>query len=407
MKVFKSVGFCVASIMGLASSSAQAYMVGRLGSNQVPNPSVETHILVVGYSHGMGSQFLEAAVGTGLRYLDAFPGRQVVIMQEHEGTLEDSVSKMKRRGVTVFEKTSEHLWSSNVVNKVRSFSRVASLEFFSHSSMHWGAGLVENSNELGRFFAKTKEVHKIRANLTRDGFIFFHGCNTGLATAPDLSAVVKAPVAGALTSSDFEELATDQKWYNNNSGNYPSSGWSSVNQVSYSQPMSCKDGKCHRMRPDNHPYRGMWGSYNGGGLPFYKFFCNYSGDSQACLRAMATSLISWPSIKPLKVSSSLADAEEVVLDFLCPTDKEQKVRKACIDGIRRAASDGSEVYSPFRGNSLECDMNGCSHRWECKYDASGAAIPGSCVVVADKNPAPRTITQEYKRYLQGFKLLQP
>ena len=64
------------------------------------------------------------------------------------------------------------------------------------------------------------------------------------------------------------------------------------------------------------------------------------------------------------------------------------------------------TYSPYRDNPLECSMRGCRFEFKCQSDANGYPLAGSCALFAPPNTAPRTISEEYIRYLRGYEVLK-
>jgi hypothetical protein len=103
--------------------------------------------------------------------------------------------------------------------------------------------------------------------------------------------------------------------------------------------------------------------------------------------------------------SSEADFIAVAADFLCPVDR--KHHGECMQVLQRSLQAGaSETYSPFQGNTIACDFQKCQVSWKCQYDANGNAIHGSCSVFAPANREPKTMVQELKRYVSGFRALR-
>jgi hypothetical protein len=360
------------------------------------------HLLAVGYSHGMGLQFVEAAVAQGRRYLELHPDHEVILIRNNEtGTALDA-SQLEAFGLKVISQDASPESSQYVVKVANQFQAIASLEFFSHSSIHAGAGLEGDSV---RFNINAPAVMSLRGRFLPQGFIFFHGCNAGFFQAPEMSKLLGIPVFGALTSTDIRRLQTTGEWVIDDPRVSPAELWANVNNVSYLQPVSCAQGGCLRLAPDNGPYQGVWGNYQGGGLPFYKAFCNNGMSELECGKVMATALLGWPSVRPISLKSSEGDFVAVATDFLCPADPRHHAD--CVQAMENALKPGaSEVYSSFQGNTIACDFKSCNVTWQCQYDPQGNPIHGSCSVNAPANHAPVTAVQELKRYVAGFRALR-
>ena len=154
------------------------------------------------------------------------------------------------------------------------------------------------------------------------------------------------------------------------------------------------------MKPDNMPYTGSWGTFSAG-LPFFKFLCNNNGDTSRCKRAMALSMFGFMSNVPLTLNSSFEEYKQVVRDFLCPISAHNDINSKCIQELIDAETTGNEVYSPFNGKMLNCNMNKCQYHYKC----SGFLGRGKCQVSQTGNADNKALIQEYFRYLQGFELL--
>ncbi len=395
--------------IALSASSVQASITAALGTSKI-DAAAPTHIFVIGYSHGMGNQFFESALSRALKYRELYPNRQIVFFRNRETGGKDDLRQTALAGVQIVSEDQEKLTGQALLAKLRKFTRIASLEISSHSSTHIGVGL-EGSDPVDRLYPGTPGIEKLQGHFAENGYVYLHGCNGGYVFGPYLSKLWGVPVAAALTSIDFQQLHSDNQWYTNNAGQYPASGgWNKTNAVSYETPLSCADGKCHRLKPDNHPYSGMWGQFEGGGLPFYKFFCNFAGAESECNKTMALSMLGFPSIVPASARSTEREFEIVLKDFFCPMDikgtQAGSRRQQCMDAIDQNLASGNEVYSPFRGNSLECSLTGCNVEVKCKTGSDGLPVAGTCTTRAPDNKTPKTLMQEYKRYLDGFRQLQ-
>lgn len=390
-------------IFSFGISKLYAYIVASASQTSAIDFQKETHILVSGYDKVMAGQFVTASVSSGIRLKEVFPDRQVIFIVDKK----DLKHLQPFSWMKIISDNEESLVAPNLIKLINKFkvNKISSLEFFTHSSMHIGAGLTPDTPTSDRFGHETPNLKTIKDKFTQDGYIFFHGCNMGLNSAVQVSRILEMPVLAATTSTDFSELHVNNEWYVNNPKSFPQDiPRSKLNSISYTKPYKCNTNVCRKMRPDNHKYNGHWGSYSGG-LPFYKMFCNYEADESHCKKVMALSLFGWQSSIPVNKDSPVADLKIVAQDFLCPTDVTHAKRKECIDALNNKEILQREIYSPFEGNSLDCNFKGCNVVTKCKYDSAGNAIVGSCTVSTATNKNPTTLIREYKNYLEGFELL--
>lgn len=360
----------------LATVSSPAYFVASYGA--AVDRAAPSNIFVVGYSHGMGRRLLEAAAGSALRIQSAVPGRQVVFLVIEETA--DSRADLERLGLVVKKDTATKLSPAALVEELKTFSRIASVELFTHSHVLWGAGL-EGLKEDERINHETPGLAELRANFLPDAYVFFHGCNAGFVIAPALAEIWGIPVAGALSSTSIERLARSGHWYLDEKGNGP---WAKVNAVSFPAVLPCSTGACVRMRPDDHPYMGKYGRF-ARGLGFYRFFCP-AAKRDACSAAMVQSLFAFPAETPLAASSGESDFDKVVREFLCSSVTPQRKRDACRSGISPAKGN---LPDPFLGMEPYCTREFCEVEVACS---------GLCRIGGAVNSFRHLLDVEYRRY---------
>lgn len=392
------------SVVFFSSITAQAYHVSKL-NGPVVDFDRNTRVIAVGYSGGMGDLFVKSASARARRYLQIFPDDQILLIRNKEN-VNDVGAWDTYLGFEVYETGSARLSGQRLVHFLTKFKPgvLKSLDVFSHSAP--GAGMALERGIRSEFFsALTPDVEQLKEIFSEGAFANIHGCNGGFLQAPTLSELWKIPVSGALSGSDFQRLNSNGDWYFNNSGQYPTdTPWASKNLLSFTSPLSWMRGSI-RMKPQNSPYRGVWGVLMDG-LPFNKFFCNYdSATEESCSKSMAESLLGFISKKNISSESSFEDYRQVVLDFLCPVSaSDPTVREACVAALVASESDPNVTYASFRyGNEADCDMASCKLTLHCEDskcktgDELGNPLP--------KNKNPRTIIDEYRRYLIGYDLI--
>lgn len=326
------------------------YYVAQMGSQPIDHDK-PTHFFIANYGRELITLFQEAATGRLRRLQEVFPDHQFILIaynQTQTHSQIDNRALLKKWGYSILKaETYYGIYDDTVINEMKPFQKIHSLDVFSHGSIY--------TSVFSAFAHYTpNDIHFVPT-----ATISFYGCNTGYDLAFNISRMFKVPVAGSLTSSDFQRLHELHDFFRNDESLKPSTGkWSTVNTLSFSQPVNCSQGVCVRMKPDEFTYSGMHGTYSQG-LPYYKFTC-YQLSEQQCLQARAQWILGVLSLKPLSTTSSLEDYKEVVRDVLCPNNAKNNIKADCTQKLIEAESDPSMVYSPFKGDMPLCDWQGCN-----------------------------------------------
>ena len=424
---------CATEVDGDEADATEDQLVATFDKTGKIDVTKTTHLLLVGDSDQLGELPLYAASTRARRYAQLHPNDQIVLFV----TKDVSSSTVARTSATVVRQEPfgnavaladlSRLTGPKLVAALDRFSRIASIDFFGHSSP-FGA-LLESSGD-DRVLAPSLPLNMsvLKDNFARDTnpYVTFNGCNGAAHVAPELSRLWQLPVSGALTGSNFQELMSDGRWYFNDEGfSPPGTTRSPKNEKSFgpgSTP-SCGAGACVRMKPQDSPYRGVWASPDTGfqyGLGYYKFFCDYADPQSTCAKGMAESLYSFPSIKPIDKSASDADMKDVLADFFCSGSKDPAWFDGCKTGLFAAQASGA-AFSPMRSQNdytHECDFKSCQQKLRCKV-VDGTPQKKSCVWVSaacrddqsaescrTKNTVKQTTNKELARYLEGHKLLR-
>lgn len=388
----------------MVSSPAWAYITATYG-NAGADPDVRTHILVVGKGNELGTLFQRTAAAKAKKYAELFPNEQIYLISVNETGRSENLDLLSSYGFkNVQEKSGFNFTSTDVFGEMSKFQKIASVDIYSHSVAYYGVIL---DGKFNRMDPKKDGYEKLAPNFTSDAYAFLHGCNSGQFLAPVLSMQWKIPVAGSFGSTDFQRMHSTGQWHFDD-GRKPAEGnFVSINKVSFQRNEACADGACYRLHPSNFPYDGYWGKFSEGGLGFFKFFC-VNSSPESCYKAMARSAMSSVSVKPLTLNSSLEDFKAVVFDQLCPLSSRSDIREKCIAGLTKAAAIPGGSYDSYGGKSLQCDFKGCKAKFKCKRMAFIDLLQeGSCEVV-NLRESSKTTTQvdEFKAYMQGWKLLQ-
>lgn len=385
------------------ANPAMAYITARYG-NADKNPQTRAHILIVGKGNELGTLLQTTAATKAKKYADLYPNEQVYLITVNETGDEKNIELLRKYGFRdIEEKRSMNFDSSDVLSEMKKFKQIASVDMFSHSVAYYGVVLDGKFNRLD---PKRDGYQVLAGNFTKDAYAFLHGCNSGQMLAPILSHQWGIPVAGSFTATNFARLHENGNWYFDD-GRKPKTGsFVSVNDKSFQRNELCAEGACRRLVPDNFHYDGYWGSFEEGGLGFFKFFC-MRNDTADCQKRMALAALSFISTKALTINSSKEDFEEVVFDTLCPISATTNIREECKAGLRKAAATG-KTYDSFSGKSLQCDFKGCMAKFKCERIPLIDLLKEKSCKVINNRPSTKTTTQveEYKAYMKGFELLQ-
>lgn len=377
-----------------------SYFVTAFKQNKI-DYNAPTRVMVAGNGDDLGLLFQEVAKGKALKYAEQGPKDQIVFITINEKEL-DNANALSRWGFNVIDDERGTFDGKVFIKETVKFKKILSLDIFSHSSAQFGIHLDGKAN---RVTLNTKGLEALKGNFMKDAYAQLHGCNSGFNLAPFLSATWGIPVAGSMTSSNFQKLHSDGNFYLEEPGYAPNSDWSKTNTLSYDKPTDCKSGTCIRIKPDNTPYYGFWGQYSGGGLPFYKFFC-INNSKEDCTRVMAKALLNFTGTVNIKKESSLDEYKKAVYDFLCPVSSKKDLRQECIDNLEQALVTKDYTYNPFSRPQVECDFKKCQVEITCeKIILTGIPKPGTCVLQNNATSKATTLVREYIAYLEGYKSL--
>lgn len=393
----------------VATSTAQAYQgetrIGLYKDSYLDTNKV-THIIIVGSGVKEDSnQFFQTGIARAEKYKQLNPSEQVVIMSSPEvrGTDDDKV--FSDFNVPVIEFINKSFTAEILIPQLRKYTQIASLDFYGHSSP-WAIKLGKSDAALTPD-AYEKKLRGLKANFLRSAYITINSCSSGFSIAPDLSKYLEIPVSGSLTSSLFERVESDNKFYKED--DYTPGNYVETNNVSFNEDLSCALGFCYRMKPSQYSYSSYWGQFKEGGLNFYKFFCNYENNNDGrCEAAMAKSLLAFPSVKSINEKSSLEDFKTVAFDYLCVTYKNKSKYDSCVNGITAAIERGDNVFKTHTGPELNCNFNTCNAVVVCKEKRFGSGPKGGSCRLSVKNleENPTNAAKEMLSLIKGFKLIQ-
>lgn len=313
-------------------------------------------VFIAGYGEEMGLQFLYGAITRAQVHDDLYPdSRAQVIMWAEEWNKRKDRQVLRDRGFTILEVNGRHLRNSKIEEYLFQLPSISSLHIVSHNAAFQGSAIQRATDRLG---ADNFPWEKLRSKMTNDSYVFLHGCNTGFLVAPGISKRLQRPVLGSMTSTDFEEIFANGKWYHNNAqfDQHPSGMKKQARSGElHSQNFSCWKGFCHRMSPNIHPYRGHWGRYQVG-LPYYQAFCNYgdnlnTGD-KGCRAGVKAAIYTTATISP-------KSWQDKVEDFMCPRMADPEVLENC-----KAVLRGESEKRVFWGNTVSCNLRGCDFKLE-------------------------------------------
>ncbi len=399
--MFKAIiGFLI-----LSSSFAYEgeYRIGKL-SEQELNLETRTHIIVVGSAVKEDSdQFFRSGLSRAQRIKEVFPNDQIILMSSPEVVDRDDEKVFTDFNINVIKFVKETFTQENFIKELSEFKKISSINFYGHSSP-WAFKLGKKDSAFDPSSVE-KRLEKLKGHFTSDAYAIFHSCNSGFNIATSLSRILNIPVAGTLTSGLFERVEADGFWYkesDRHDGQYVYD-----NAVSFNQKLDCKwSGACVRMKASRSNYSSYWGKFEQGGLSFTKFFCPKNKSMNECEIAMASSLLTFPSIKAINLNSSVNDAKSVAYDWLCQTANDTNYFLNCVNGIEEAIKRGDDVFKSHSKDELRCDFEKCYAKVVCKDKIFGSGPRGgSCKLEAEIATESKQTVTEFKAIMNGFKAI--
>lgn len=342
----------------------------------------KTHLIIVGTGDQLGELFWLSANTKAKLLLNLYPNDQIVF-----AATDDDRDFIKKSSFKIILESSAQLKEGVIETIVDKVAEIASIDIYSHSNFVQGVILDKTRISSQTLSEKSLLWEKIKPKLRSNSYVMIHGCNTGAKMAPSLSLQLDVPVFGALTSSDFQYVYTNKKW----SHDYE------VKELKKSLD------KRIRMKPDNYPYRGHWGSWDAGGFPSYKVFCG-DLDQESCASGALEALFSFPSVLDPRAIITTNDFKENLFDFLCPFTERNDVFNECRKHLELSLfSNDEDFYSPFRGKTLNCSLKRCEAHFQCSV-IQILTNPGSCKLVSENENKSDAFVREFKFFMNAYQL---
>jgi hypothetical protein len=378
-------------LLGLSFSSHASFIASSSGKI---NPNSPTRILVVGIPEKLGSLFVYSALTKAKIFQESTKDDQIIIIGR-----DDDQNTVSRAGYKVVENGDGMLKESTVGSVLARVNYVKSLDVYAHSNAVNGI-LIDKSPFSTQFLEEKDPIWDVlKAKSKSSSYIFFQGCNAGVKLGPWVAKRTGITVLAALTGTDFQSIYNDSFWAHDYNGKKEM--LSDTNVLSFESESQCSKGFCTRMKPDNSSYKGHWGDWSEGGYPTYKIFCGTSANKN-CGPGAVEAIKTFPSTVAYNQIVSLEKFKEVTQDFLCPFGHNPEKQANCINELEASLVDSSSNYSPFRGTTLNCDMERCYANFKCGgFKASFA--PGSCKLINEKPGKNSTFTNEYKFLINAYK----
>ena len=188
-------------VMCLSAFEANAYLITTYNSSTL-DYNAPTRILVAGAGDDLGTEFQEVARGKALKYNQQNSSQQIVLISANEPDVND-IALLKSWGFQFQKEDHSTFDGGSFVEEAVKFQKISSIDIFSHSSAQYGIHL---DGKAHRLTLNTKGVDKLKGHFEKDAYAFLHGCNGGFNLAPFLSTAWEIPVAGAMTSTNFQKL---------------------------------------------------------------------------------------------------------------------------------------------------------------------------------------------------------
>lgn len=377
-------------LFGFYSYNAQAAYFFVSTSELPLNYSKRTHVIVTSKGNDLGLTPQLSAATLAKNISKNFFHDQVVLFLPSSNDSQANKASLREMGFLNIQFVNKLLNPKELMDEVSRFSQIASFHFIGHSATTEGLFLDGLGARDIRWYPSDRLNKSLAGHFTADAFAALDGCNSGQMMASSLSKAWGIPVAGSLTSTHFETLYKDGKFY-------------VADERERANWLDRTYGAVYRMRSDNSDYDGVYGKYQQG-LPFYKFFCT-GVDEQKCLLGMAMS--TQARISSVKNSSQMSEQEymDVVRELLCPVGSwGSKLQSRCINKLAGAVT-ASSSFSPYLGHSANCNFSTC---YPSSLTCETAAKASDCARFA--NPpeigTSTTFVDEYYLYLKAFPMLK-
>lgn len=383
--------FLTFSMLLLCSQTLLASYYYVKGSNQPIDENKRTHVFITDKANDLGNAPRYAAGAKALKIQKLYPNEQIIFLIPQRST--DDMRTFKKIGFPNFEFRKESLTAVEVFNVLSRFNQIASLHTYGHSAITEGVFLDATGPTDIRWRTESNEPKRLVGHFTDDAFVTLNGCNGGHIMAPTLSKIWNIAVSGAMTSTHFEAIFPDGRYYVANSKQY--SIWENTIITSL------------RLRPENYNYNGHYGRYLQG-LPFYKYFCAGVAKDK-CLKGMAKSMLVTLVESQLSEKPTYDEFAKATQEWLCPvSDYGSTLQKDCmkklseLDVVHPQSEDLN--YSPFNGVTAKCDFNTCYINTTCLANSQNTATCAKTEKPPQRNTSD-TFVKEYLNYLEAFNYL--
>jgi hypothetical protein len=374
------------------SINAQAYFIAS--NTEKIDSTKPTHIMMAGKADKLGELFLHSLLTKSQVIKEKYPENQLVIIGRNED--QDFIA---RSGFKIIESNSMMLKEKALEDVIDLLQNIRSLDIYAHSNA--AQGIVIDKNMLTGQLLNEKDGlwDKLPSKISKDTYIMIHGCNSGVKLGPELAKKLRIAVLAALTGTDFQNIYSDSFW--TQEYNASKDKISPSNKISYSEEKVCRKGFCTRMKPDNSSYKGHWGDWSEGGYPTFKIFCGSNVNSD-CAKGAIEALLSFPSVLPASYVNSIDRFKDIVQDFLCPFGFSTEKQNECKKNLEASLVNKNYAnYSPFRGQTLNCDFERCFAHFKCN-PITISINPGACKLKNERPGPNATFTNEYKFLIEGF-----
>ena len=350
------------------------------------DPSRRTHFVVAGNGNNLGTSPQLAAGAKAKRLAQLTGGDQVVFISSGKNL----TSLFDELGFTNERFVPDLLDVNALMQELKPYRRIASIHVFGHAAITEGVFLdTYPGGRDVRWYADDPATQTLKGHFTGDAFVALNGCNSGHVMAYNLSKTWAIPVSGSLGGTHFEGIFEDGRAYSAD-GKY-SRSW---------RPLA---SEFYRMRPDDSAYCCHYGRYTTG-LPFYKFFCAENVGAENCLAAMARSIYVGMVVPQLSMQPNFSQYAQAVREWMCPAGHYlSSSQQECMDRLAqldvRDFSRTDRSYTPFRGESMQCNFQTCYQNNVCGSTPSEAS---ACARSSAAGNSSTTFVEEYIYYLRAY-----
>jgi hypothetical protein len=381
----------ILAVLFMTGSLAQAAYFTADYVTPGEDATLGTHIIVSGNGMEVARSWLEIARTQAMVYGDKARHGKIRIIGAY--TKDADLNYPRSWRYSNIHATSNTFNATRLLEALSQVQKIASIDFVGHNGAILGFAL--ESYQFRFFLPAVTSFATFKNRFTKDAYVRLYGCNTGWNLAPAIAKEWGVPTAGSFTSEDIQFLHSNNTWYFQEPGLYPSGGMATYNKISFGKTEACQNGGCSRLKASYSAYSGTHGKYVGT-LPFMKFFCGSVPESD-CFRRMAQATEFQIGVVHFDGKPRLEAFAENLADQFCNAYAVTTPYDLCISKVKsHLLSERGTLppsYSPISGPMLNCSFQKCTFKTVCQKN---------CDLVGDLTKMSTNFVDELNAYKRGF-----